>query len=150
MAARITELWRFCFLVVFFFQLVIYSPLPLMFSFSQNQIYFLLPSFPGHRTAGLLRRKARMAHAGPLNVWAHTALINLTQTFRPQFHGQEIYLVFPERKKKSHSQGRLSVSGGVCHTASNTVTHSHKSEWTYLLSFIKNEFPPWGRLADLC
>lgn len=55
-----------------------------------------------------------------------------------------------KKKKKSHSQGRLSVSGGVCHTASNTVTHSHKSEWTYLLSFIKNEFPPWGRLAGLC
>lgn len=69
-----------------------------------------------------------MGHAGPLNVWAPASLTNLTQTFRPQYHGQEIYLVFPERKKKSHGQGHLLVSGGVCHTASNTVTHSHKSE----------------------
>lgn len=94
----------------FFFQKVIYSLLPLMLRFSQNQMHSLLPGFPRHQIIGLLRKKGNDSFSGPLTLWAHTSLTNLIRTFRPQDHGQEAQLVYPERKKKSHSQGHLFLS----------------------------------------
>lgn len=65
--------------------------------------------------------------SGPLSWQAYASLTDLIWDFPASVPLWGNALDF-SWKKKSHGQGHLSVADAVCQTASNTVTHCHRSE----------------------